>query len=52
MSALDVMGVWQKSHVTYNHTYANLIVISVSSATGRAYTMLCQTEWCYSEFMT
>ncbi len=31
------------------HTYANPIVVSVSSATGRAYTMLHQTEWCYSD---
>ncbi len=30
------------------HTYANPIVVSVSSASGRAYTMLRQTEWCYS----
>ncbi len=30
------------------HAYANPIVVSVPSATGRAYTMLCQTEWCYS----
>ena len=29
-------------------TYANPIVVSVLSATGRAYTMLCPTEWCYS----
>ncbi len=31
------------------HTYANPIVVSVLPATGRAYTMLQQTEWCYSE---
>ncbi len=31
------------------HTYANLIVVSVSSVTGRAYAMLHQTECCYSE---
>ncbi len=32
------------------HTYANPIVVSVSSATGRAYTMLHQSEWCISDF--
>ena len=31
------------------HTYANPMVVSVSSATGRAYTMLHQNEWCYSD---
>ncbi len=30
------------------HTYANPVVVSVSSATVRAYTMLHQTEWCDS----
>ncbi len=30
------------------HTYANPIVVSVWSATGRAYTMLRQTDWCFS----
>ncbi len=34
------------------HTYANPIVVSVSSATGRAYTTLCQTEWCYSDILS
>ena len=43
-----MLRVYGKSHVA--HTYANPIVVSVSSATGRAYTMLRQTEWCYSEF--
>ncbi len=44
MSVLDVTGELQKSQVTY----ANPIVVSVLSATGRAYAMLRQTEWCYS----
>ncbi len=30
------------------HTFANPILASVSAATGRAYTMLLQIEWCYS----
>ena len=45
----------QKSQVTYTMACSsyilsneNPIVVSVSSATGRAYTMLHQTEWCYS----
>ncbi len=33
-------------HVAY--AYANPIVVSVSSATERAYTMLPQTDWHYS----
>ncbi len=41
MSALDVTDVWQKSQLTYiTYTYANPMVFSVLSATGRAYTML------------
>ena len=31
------------------HTYANPMVVSVLSVKGRAYTMLHQTEWCYSD---
>ncbi len=31
------------------NTYANPIVVAVSSATGRAFIMLHQTGWCYSE---
>ncbi len=30
------------------HTYAYPIVVPVLSDTARAYTMLRQTEWCYS----
>ncbi len=34
------------------HAYANPIVVFVSSATGRAYTMLHQSEWCYIGYMS
>ncbi len=34
--------------VVYWDTYANPIVVSVPSATGRAYTMVHHTEWWYN----
>ncbi len=50
MSALmlRVYGKITKIHHV-GHAYANHIVVSMSSATGRAYTMLHQTDWCYGK---
>ncbi len=54
ISALHVTDVRQKAQVTNHvaHAYGNPIVVSMSLATRRAYTMLHQTEWCYSDSKT
>ncbi len=36
-------------HVAHTYAFCNPIVVSVLSDTGRAYTMLRQTESCYSD---
>ena len=36
-------------YIQITHAYANPIVACASSARAKVYTMLHQTEWCYSD---